>query len=341
MENKKFISFIVNPNSGTQSKSQILRMVEDRIDHEKYDFQIIHTKQAGHAREIATQLAREGQFAAVAIGGDGTVNEVAQGLIGSNTALGIIPCGSGNGLARHLQIGLTPKKAIDVINNGLVREMDYGTINDQHFFCTCGVGFDAFVSLRFSESGKRGPLTYIEQTLRESLSYAPETYELTIDNNTTKSYKAYLIACGNAAQYGNNAYIAPKATLNDGLLDVTVLCPFTLLDVPSLALQLFTKTIDQNNHIKTFRCKSIHIKRKSPGVVHFDGDPIEMGTDLDVNIIHAGLHVIVPDEDDKELTVIDRAQGVINGIKQLNDNIFEDIVQRNKELKRQIRRLKI
>lgn len=126
------------------------------------------------------------------------------------------------------------------------------------------MGFDAFVSLKFSQAGKRGPLVYLEKTLRESLKYRPERYELEMDGNTIR-YKAFLIACGNASQYGNNAYITPQATLDDGLLDVTILEPFTVLDVPALAFQLFNKTIDQNSRIKTFRCQSLRIHRDKPG----------------------------------------------------------------------------
>ena len=249
---KKHITFIVNPISGTQEKEQIIALINEYLDIDKYTFQIIYTQYAGHAEEIAAQCAEDSHFAVVAVGGDGTVNEVARALTHTHTALGIIPCGSGNGLARHLQISMQPRKAIEAINEGIIERIDYGTINRRKFFCTCGVGFDAFVSLKFAEAGKRGLNTYIEQSLNASLNYKPETYKLTIDGNETEIYQAFLIACGNAAQYGNNAYIAPKATLTDGLLDVTILNPFTPLDVPSLALQLFTKTIDQNSHIKTF-----------------------------------------------------------------------------------------
>ena len=340
---KKHISFVVNPISGTQEKDQIVAMINEQLDIDKYTFQIEYTQYAGHAEEIAAKCAQEEHFAVVAIGGDGTVNEVARALTHTSTALGIIPCGSGNGLARHMQISMQPQKALEVINEGYVERIDYGTINRRKFFCTCGVGFDAFVSLKFAEAGKRGLNTYIEQSLNASLNYKPETYKVTIDGNDTEIYQAFLIACGNAAQYGNNAYIAPKATLTDGLLDVTILNPFTPLDVPSLALQLFTKTIDQNSHIKTFRCKTINIRRESPGVVHFDGDPVNMGANLKVKIHPAGLQVIVPADDSKNNTVLDLAQEVINGIRQMNDQIFEGIRQRNNELidkgKKQLKRL--
>lgn len=343
MDEKKKISFIINPISGTRGKEQVLKWIDERLDKEKYAQEVVYTERAGHAVEIASQKAREGVHAVVAIGGDGTINEIARSLVHTQTALGIIPCGSGNGLARHLQIPMEPKKAIDIINEGLIDVIDYGKINEVPFFCTCGVGFDAFVSLKFSKAGRRGPLTYLEKTLLESLKYRPETYELEMDGSTLR-YKAFLIACGNASQYGNNAYIAPQATLTDGLLDVTILEPFTVLDVPSLSFQLFNKTIDQNSRIKTFRCQTLRIHRSKPGVVHFDGDPMMMGNNIDVKIIQKGLQVIVPRTTGKEASnVLQRAQDYINGLKQLNEIFVEDITQKNKMIidkgKEQIKKL--
>jgi len=327
MEEKKKIAFVVNPISGVQDKSGIVKLIDEEMDRGLYDVQVIYTEFAGHASQIAAQQAEAGAFAVVAVGGDGTVNEIARSLTETQTAMGIVPCGSGNGLARHLQISMHPKKAIQAINAGKTEYMDYGTLNDQKFFCTCGVGFDAFVSLKFAESGKRGPLNYVEKALRESLRYKPETYELEVDGSTTR-YKAYLIACGNAAQYGNNAYIAPRATLNDGLLDVTILEPFTIIDVPSLSFQLFNKTIDQNNRIKTVRCKNLCIHRQDEGVVHVDGDPIMMGLDLRVGIVENGLKVIVPAERSGDNNFLELTQEILNnGLKQLTSN-FEGLTQR-------------
>lgn len=342
-EDKKKIAFIINPISGTQSKEQILKWVDERLDRSLYVPEIVYTEYAGHAAKIAGQKAGEGVFAVVAVGGDGTINEVARSLVHTQTALGIIPCGSGNGLARHLQIPLEPKKAIDIINGGQTDVIDYGKINDVPFFCTCGVGFDAFVSLKFAQAGKRGPLTYVEKTLSESLKYRPETYELEMDG-TSVHYKAFVIACGNASQYGNNAYIAPQATLNDGLLDVTILEPFTVLDVPSLAFQLFNKTIDQNSRVKTFRCRTLRIHRLKPGVVHYDGDPMMMGEDIDVRIVQRGLQVIVPlDAEKGNQSMLQRVQEYIHELKQINESLVEDITHTNKLIldkgKEQIRKL--
>lgn len=342
--NKKKIVFVINPISGTQGKEQILAWVNEKLDREKYDMEVVYTEYAGHAVKIAAQKAAEKAFAVVAIGGDGTINEIARSLVHTDTALGIIPCGSGNGLARHLQIPLDPKKAVDIINGGRLEVIDYGKINGIPFFCTCGVGFDAFVSLKFSQAGKRGPLTYLEQTLLESLKYRPEVYELEMDGNVSTRYRAFLIACGNASQYGNNAYITPRATLDDGLLDVTILEPFTVLDVPSLSFQLFNKTIDQNSRIKTFQCKSLRIHRSKPGVVHFDGDPMMAGEDIEVSIVQRELKVIVPCETCKRSgNVLQRAQDYINGLKQLNEVFVEDISHKNRTIldkgKEQIKKL--
>ena len=291
MTDKRRMIFIVNPISGTQGKKAILKWIDERLDRTLYEYEVVKTEYAGHATEIAANAVKEGIDIVVAIGGDGTINETARSLIHSNTALGIIPCGSGNGLARHLRIPMDPKAAIDILNENNQIQMDYGKINNIPFFCTCGVGFDAFVSLKFADSGKRGLLTYLENTLHESLTYQPETYEIENEEGTVR-HKAFLIACGNASQYGNNAYITPQASLTDGLMDVTILEPFTVLDVPSLSFQLFNKTIDQNSRIKTMRAKKIKIHRNKSGVFHYDGDPIMGNEDLEVEIVPHGLNVI-------------------------------------------------
>lgn len=329
MEVKKKIVFIVNPISGTHNKEHIVKLIDEKIDKDQYDYEIRNTERAGHAVDIAAEAAEEKVYAVIAIGGDGTINEIARSLIHTETALGIIPSGSGNGLARHLEIPMDVKGAIDVINNGEIVQADYGKINNIHFFCTCGIGFDAFVSFKFAQAGKRGVLTYIENTLQESLNYKPETYELEIGDGTVK-YKAFLIACANASQYGNNAYIAPQASLSDGLMDVTILEPFTVLDVPSLAFQLFNKTIDQNSRIKTLKCKKLRITRSKPGVIHFDGDPMMTGENIEVEIFEKGFYVIAPQKKEKELNVLQKASDYFSNFT--IDTLLMDISNKNKNL---------
>lgn len=289
----KSMDFIVNPISGTNDKTQIIKLIQTLLDKEKFDYQIHYTQYAGHAEQIAREASNRHADVVVAIGGDGTVNEVARALIQTKTALGIIPCGSGNGLARHLEIPMEPAGALKVLNECLIKDLDYGIINGHPFFCTCGIGFDAFVSSKFAEAGKRGFLTYLDHTLKEGLKYKPETYHLVVDDNKAMEYEAFLIACANASQYGNNAYIAPQASMSDGLLDVTIMEPISILEAPQIAIQLFNKRINENSKIKSFRCKKIHISRHSPGVIHYDGDPVETSNEIDVEVVSKGLKVVV------------------------------------------------
>lgn len=291
MDAKKKIVFILNPHSGTQSKLNVPKVIAEWIDTDKFDYTVKFTEYAGHAADIARSCVAGGVDIVTAVGGDGTVNEVARSLVHSQTALGIIPCGSGNGLARHLCIPIDVKKAVELINQCRIEAFDYGVINDLPFFCTCGMGFDAFISLKFAEAGKRGPITYVENVLKEGLKYKPETYEVE-DEAGAKKYKAFLIACANASQYGNNAYIAPQATMKDGLMDVVIMEPFTAFDAPQISIDMFNRTLDKNSKIKAFKAKRIHIHRSEPGAIHYDGDPIMTGCDIDVHIEERGICII-------------------------------------------------
>lgn len=292
MEKKIKIVFIVNPISGTSDKEHIISLIPEYMDSRRFDWKICKTEHKGHAAEFADKATLEGADVVVAVGGDGTVNEVARRLVHTKTALGIIPCGSGNGLARHLYIPMNPDGALQVLAECHIERLDYGMIDEEPFFCTCGVGFDAFISDRFAKSGRRGLLTYMENTLKEGLKYKPDTYEITVDGER-QVYKAFLIACANASQYGNNVYIAPHASMSDGLMDVTLMEPFTVLEAPQIAIQLFNKTIDSNSRIRTFRCQHLHIKRSTPGVIHFDGDPKEADEELDVSLVPKGISMVV------------------------------------------------
>jgi YegS/Rv2252/BmrU family lipid kinase len=215
-------------------------------------------------------------------------------MVHSEAILGIIPKGSGNGLARELHIPMDVRRAIDLIVKGHISTIDCCKANDRIFFCTCGVGFDAAVSQKFANEKRRGSLTYIKNTVEEYLSYQPESYELLIDDRTVKE-QAFLVACGNASQYGNNAFIAPHANIQDGEMDITILSPFGPLDIPPLAIQLFTKQIDKHSKIKTFKGKKMTIIRQYPGVMHLDGEPIMADGQIEISIIPKSLRVITPE----------------------------------------------
>ena len=314
---KKKAVFVINLISGTSDKAAIPGLIDQYIDKTKFEYEIAITQYAGHASEIATKAKDDGVDVVVAVGGDGTVNEVARAIVHSNTALGIIPCGSGNGLARHLLLPLNVRKAIDVINRGEVRQLDYGIINDYPFFCTCGMGFDAFVSMKFAEAGKRGPITYVENVLREGLKYKPETYIIE-DENGTLRYKAFLISCANASQYGNNAYIAPQASMSDGLMDVIIMEPFDVFEAPQISIEMFSKTLDKNSKIKTFRTRHLHIHRDKPGVIHYDGDPVMTGADIVIELKPKGINIIVN-------TMADRSERQPNALQNAAAELFNEI----------------
>lgn len=289
---KKRITFIVNPISGTKRKDNIVQSINKVLNKDFFEYEILYSEYAGQAGQLSSIAASEGKDIVVAVGGDGTVNEVAGGLIGTETALGIIPCGSGNGLARHLQIPLTRKRAVEIINQCSIEKLDYGKVCGEPFFCTCGMGFDAYVSYKFTEAKKRGVLTYLEQALTEWLRYKPETY-IVEDETGSKTYKAFLITCANASEYGNNAYIAPQASMNDGLMDVTVIEPFKAFEAPQLALQLFSKTLHTGSYVQMFRTNKISIHRSGSGVIHRDGDPMFAGENVNVEIVHKGINVVI------------------------------------------------
>ena len=296
---KKKIIFIINPISGTANKDSMPSLIERYIDKAIFDVEIRFTEYSGHASEIATAAKNTGVDIVVAVGGDGTINEVAAALRDSGTALGIVPCGSGNGLARHLGIPMNAEKALEIINLDNIEALDYCTANDRPFFCTCGVGFDAHVSQKFAEAKKRGPLSYIQKTLAEYLKYRCKTYSIEMHDRVVTE-KAFVIACGNASQYGNNAFIAPRASMHDGLIDVTVIHPFTPLDTALLGVLLFTRHIDQDTNINTFRTSELTIHRPKPDVMHIDGEPIMMDADIHIKCHKSGINIFLPEGDGGE-----------------------------------------
>ena len=334
----KRIVFIYNPISGISGKKMIVSQIESRLDKNLFSYIIRKTEYAGHATVLAQEAVDEGVDVVCAIGGDGTVNEVGRALINTKTALAIIPSGSGNGLARHLHIPLDPISAIELINECTIRKMDYGIINLHPFFCTCGVGFDAFISEKFAKSKVRGPITYIENVLRNGLNYNPETYDIDMVSETEEHIvqKAFLIACGNASQYGNNFYITPQASVRDGLLDVTIIRPFTLIDVPQMAIHMMGGTLDDDSHMSTYRCKSLSIYRQQPGVIHYDGDPAEAASEIEIAIVPKGLLCVCP-KDEGMLDVAETVQNVIVEQLRLAQMRSEELIKLNRRNNRLIR----
>lgn len=276
--------FIVNPISGKGRKQRIISHLT------KAGYKVVCTEYAGHA-EI---LAREADASVVvAVGGDGTVNEVARGLVGTGKTLGIIPCGSGDGLARHLGISHDLSKALRTVTAGKVSPLDAGTIDGRMFFSVCGVGFDAVVSERFAKCGRRGLTSYVAEGLKTWTVYAPEKYSLVIDGEKSE-HEALFITVGNSNQWGNGAKITPLADSSDGILDITVVDGFYAVEFPIMAGRLMTGSAHKSKHVHTYRGKDICIERAGDGPAHADGDWFPAGRTIQIKIIPHALNVLTP-----------------------------------------------
>lgn len=297
---------VVNPISGTISKERAVRQVVDSLKKGGYDVKIYHTTGPGDAIRIARQAASEGYYGVVACGGDGTVNEVGTGLLGTNTALGIIPMGSGNGLARHLQIPLDPRSAARVIRKDKVLDCDCGSVNGKPFFCTFGVGFDADVSHNFAHRRGRGLVNYLKSIVDTFQTHKPATYNLLSSNGELVTEKAFLVACANASQYGNNAYIAPGASIRDGKLDVTIVHPGTPLQSLRLGAELIAGLLYNNNSIDSYRTDFLAIGCPHAGSVkvHLDGEPITMRPPLEVRCLAGRIKIFVPTRTTRFIPII-------------------------------------
>ena len=292
MNDKLKTLVIINPISGTGNKNNVPALVEDALMSNEREVTIKFTERAGHATEMAQQAVSDGFDSVVAIGGDGTINEVARAVARTPVVLGIVPSGSGNGLARHLHIPMNVKDALALIARNHVEQVDYCMVNDRPFFCTCGAGFDAQVSHKFSEAGTRGIVTYIKTTINEFFKYHGENFKIHIDGNLIEEH-AFVVACCNAAQYGNNAFIAPQASMQDGLIDVTLIHNFNLINGALLGARLITKQIEHDKHVSIFRGRDIIIERDKDDIIHIDGDPMLMPRRLEISCVSKGLNIII------------------------------------------------
>jgi len=290
---KKRLIFIVNPISGVGKQKGMEHLIDLRLDKEKYEYQITSTERPGHATEISRRAADDGFDFVVAVGGDGTVNETAAGLVGTDTALGIIPAGSGNGLSRHLRIPMNLKRAIRIINQGKTMKIDTATINDHLFVNVAGVGFDASVAKKFAESGKRGFANYFKITTGSYKNYQPRKYTLIIDGKTIKR-RALLVSFANSSQFGNNTSIDPKASIDDGYIDVCIVGKVPYWKTVFLAPLLFMKKFDHTRYVEIIRAKEVQLKRKKGKGIHLDGDPMKIGKEFTMKIHPLSLNVLVP-----------------------------------------------
>jgi len=283
--------FIVNPRSGKKNSDRVIDIIKQSMPADlAYDIAL--WTNLPEFNSIALKLKQENYTDAVAVGGDGSVNLTGRTVFNTGITLGIIPTGSGNGLARSLGYPMKTEEALQQIVKGKTALMDVGFVNNIPFFCTSGVGFDAHIGNLFASAVKRGFKSYVKMILRELRTYKPHDYILKIDGKEIKR-KAFLITIANAGQYGNNFYIAPHAKLNDGLFHVVVLKPFNFLQGLGIVLKVLRRKADKSRFVETFTCKELSITRSANDSIHFDGEPETEGLELIYTLKPLALKAIV------------------------------------------------
>ncbi len=298
----KKILFILNPISGLQRNKKSIEYLIHREfkNHSTIDYQIVYTEYAGHASVLSKDAAKSGAYAVVAVGGDGTMNEVASGLVGTETALGLIPRGSGNGYARSLKIPLKAEEAIDVLKFGQLRKVDVGQVNQYYFFNVMGVGFDAYIGAKFQDFGLRGPIPYFYIGFKGWFQYDFEAFTLRF-NDKVLNLRPLLITVANTPQYGMSALIAPQASIDDGILDLCILEKMNILQALPRLHRLFDGTVEKVPFYKHYSVKEVIIEReKDRGLFHTDGEPRMGGKELNISILPLALKVIVPSRENEK-----------------------------------------
>lgn len=289
---KKSITVIINPISGGTDKLKLIEEIQSALDPSLFLTKICYTKAPHHATEIALDAVNNKIDIVAIVGGDGSVNEVGEALIGSQTALAIIPTGSGNGIARHLNIPTQVHEAIEVLKKGNLQIIDTVTINNRHYLGVAGIGFDAEVSWDFATFGHRGFISYLLLALKKFPNYRAQNYELIIDGKPLAK-RAFLISFANTSQFGNGAYIAPHALVDDGFLEVVVVKKFPFYASFHMTHQLFHNSLMDSEYVETFHCRKVRLPKKNLKA-HIDGEPILFEEGIDLMINPASLKVIVP-----------------------------------------------
>lgn len=287
------IRFIINPKSGIGNKKILPDLIAKFIDSKKYSSEVCFTNEPGHATELAKYAVENDYDFVVAVGGDGSVNETAKALINSRTALGIIPTGSGNGMARHLGIPVDVIKAVKIFYEGEIEKIDTLTVNELFCVGTIGIGFDAHIAHLFAKSEKRGYSTYVKLVLKEFSTYKEKQFSIFVDG--VKSERScFLLTFANSSQFGNNAVIAPFADVKDGIIDISMMVRFPAIIAPALIYRLMNNTIHQSKFFTSLRGKNIEVKNQNSLPGHIDGEPVLFHSDLVIKINPLSLRVVVP-----------------------------------------------
>lgn len=289
---KMKVLFVVNSVSQQIKGFDIETLIKCSLDATKFNYAVEYTTSAGHATQLTKNAVNQDYDIVAAVGGDGTVNEVGKALIGTRGTLAIIPVGSGNGLARHLGISCDIKEAIKSLNHSQMMEIDTGEINGIPFLGVAGIGFDARVAHRFANYGKRGIFSYMQVAQKEYWKYHSQIFTLDVDGRSIHR-RAFILTFANGSQYGNNFVIAPKATLQDGYLNLVIIDEIPIYLAPKFLYQVKRGTLSQSRHYEDIPFKELVIDH--PYIeAHVDGEPMIFRDVLKVKIKPKSLRVFTP-----------------------------------------------
>ncbi len=296
---KRHILYIINPISGTKSKGSLQQLIEHKTKAAGFEY-MVHSSVAGNDYSFLYDIVLEKKITDIIIaGGDGTINGVVNAFKDSDVQFGILPFGSGNGLALTAGIPKNINSALQIIFNGKSEVTDAFTIND-HFACMlCGLGFDAQVAHDFANDPNRGLMTYIKQSVKNFFTATPYPFKIKIANEEFET-EAFFISIANSNQFGNNVTIAPKASITDGLLDIVIVTKQNKFSVLLQTLRqvggyntLIEKEIANSNaSIIYFQTEALQIKNISLAPMHIDGDPVEAMKHLNIEVLHKSFRLI-------------------------------------------------
>lgn len=284
------ILFIINPIAGKKAGKNIHQDIIRYLDTDSFIAHFKYSEYAGHISEITKQASVGEYKAIVAVGGDGTVNEIGRVLVHSNMPMGIIPIGSGNGLARHLKIPLSIKGAVELINKMDIRQMDAIRIKGMYSFCVAGIGYDAEISRKFQQMKARGLFSYIIACLR-CFNQSKNQNFIVRTKQKEHHLNGFMMCFANASQFGNNAYIAPGADVSDGIIDLVLVKKPSYLQIPLFAFKTLTGTVENHSLYSRIKGKAFEITQEND-FAHLDGEPIKVGTKFTVSIEEKVLRVI-------------------------------------------------
>jgi diacylglycerol kinase (ATP) len=292
MPGNKKIFFIINPRAGS-GKTVLGENLAAVFHNTDFTADFIYTKHRGHAYELSQKAAAEGYDAVIAVGGDGTINETGRGLMGSNSAMGIVPRGSGNGLARHHKIPLDIRGALEVIKCFHLADHDAVKINEFFSFNVSGIGFDAHVAFLFGKDGKRGFSNYLRLVIKEFPKYREHQFKIESMNRKIIS-PGFFVSISNGSQFGNNARIAPDAVTNDGKADLTLVRRMSGWKMPFFAMKVFNSTVKSSPFAETDQAAQFVIESDTDAPLHIDGEPAGYSKTFQVNTISNALKLIIP-----------------------------------------------